>query len=108
MNNNYKIGKVEAIFAISIVMVNRIILNLPYSILENTGTGSVLNLIYIGIIGLALVLIINKLFKAFPSSDIIDLAEFSGGNIFKIIISIFFICLLWHKKFAMSIKYYLY
>ena len=63
MNNNYKIGKVEAIFAISIVMVNRIIFNLPYSILENTGTGSVLYLIYIGIIGLALVLIINKLFK---------------------------------------------
>ena len=48
MNNNYKIGNVEAIFAISIIMVNRIILNLPYSILENTGTGSLLNLIYIG------------------------------------------------------------
>ncbi len=105
MNNNYKIGKVEAIFAISIVMVNRIILNLPYSILENTGTGSVLNLIYIGIIGLALVLIINKLFKAFPSSDIIDLAEFSGGNIFKIIISIFFICLLFLTLFSTVIDF---
>lgn len=38
MNSNYKIGKLEAIFAISIIMVNRIILNLPYSILEQTGT----------------------------------------------------------------------
>lgn len=38
MNSNYKIGKFEAIFAISIIMVNRIILNLPYSILEQTGT----------------------------------------------------------------------
>lgn len=78
MNNNYKIGNVEAIFAISIIMVNRIILNLPYSILENTGTGSIINLIYIGAIGLLLVFLINKLFKAFPNSDIIDLAEYSG------------------------------
>lgn len=105
MNTNYKIGKVEAIFAISIVMVNRIILNLPYSILENTSTGSVLNLIYVGAIGLVLVLLINKMFKAFPSSDIIDLAEFSGGRIFKTIISIFFICLLFLTLFSTVIDF---
>lgn len=80
MNNNYKIGKVEAIFAISIIMVNRIILNLPYSILENTGTGSIINLLYVGTIGLFFVLLINKLFKAFPNSDIIDLAEFARSE----------------------------
>lgn len=105
MNNNYKIGKTEAIFAISIVMVNRIILNLPYSILENTGTGSVINLIYVGIIGLIFVLLINKLFKAFPNSDIVDLAEFSGGNIFKIIIGIFFVCLLFLTLFSTVIDF---
>ena len=81
-------------------MVNRIILNLPYSILENTGTGSVINLIYIGIIGLLFVLLINKMFKAFPSSDIVDLAEFCGGNIFKTIIGIFFVCLLFLTLFS--------
>lgn len=93
MNNNYKLGKVEAIFAISIIMVNRIIMNLPYSILESTGTGSIINLIYIGIIGLIIVLLVNKLFKVFSNSDIIDISEYLGGKVFKIIISLIFIYL---------------
>ena len=37
MENN-KITKIEAIFLILIVMLNRIILNLPYSIIEITKT----------------------------------------------------------------------
>lgn len=93
MDNNYKLGKIEAVFAISIIMVNRIILNLPYAILENTGTGSIINLIYIGFIGFLIVLIVNKLFKFFPNSDIIDISEYLGGKFLKIIVSIIFIAL---------------
>ena len=86
MENN-KITKVEAIFLILIVMVNRIILNLPFSIIQVTKTGSPINLIYIGIIGLFIVILINKLFQKFPSSDILDISEYLGGNIFKILIA---------------------
>ena len=86
MENN-KITKVEAIFLILIVMVNRIILNLPFSIIQVTKTGSPINLIYIGIIGFFIVIIINKLFEKFPSSDILDVSEYLGGNIFKNIIA---------------------
>ena len=85
---NSKITKVEAIFLILIVMVNRIILNLPFSIIQVTKTGSTVNLIYIGIIGLIIVILINKLFEKFPSSDILDISEYLGGKIFKIIMSI--------------------
>lgn len=86
MENN-KITKIEAIFLILIVMLNRIILNLPYSIIEVTKTGTPIGLIYIGIIGFLIVIIINKLFKKFPSSDILDVSEYLGGKIFKIIIA---------------------
>lgn len=87
MENN-KITKVEAIFLILIVMVNRIILNLPFSIIQVTKSGSPLNLIYIGVIGLLIVILMNKLFEKFPSSDILDIAEYLGGKILKIIIAL--------------------
>lgn len=93
MENN-KITKVEAIFLILIVMVNRIILNLPFSIIEVTKSGSPINLIYIGIIGLFIVIIINNLLKKFPSSDIVDVSEYLGGNFLKIFISIVYIAFL--------------
>ena len=91
METNFKIGKIEAICAICIIMVNRIILNLPYSIVKNTGVGSPLNLIYLGFLGLLFILIINKLFEKFPNSDIIDLSEYLGGKSLKLIVSIIFI-----------------
>lgn len=85
---NSKISKVEAIFLILIVMVNRIILNLPFSIIEVTKTGSPINLIYIGVIGLIIVIIMNKLFEKFPSSDILDVSEYLGGKVFSIFIGL--------------------
>lgn len=99
MENNFKIGKVEAICAVCIIMVNRIILNLPYSILQTTGSGSLINLIYIGIIGLGFVILINKLYKSFPNSDIIDLAEFCGGKVLKTLVGIFFLCFFFFTSF---------
>lgn len=91
MNTNFKIEKVEAICAICIIMVNRIILNLPYAIIKNTKTGSPLNLIYIGLVGLLFIILLNKLFKKFPNSDIIDLSEYLGKKPLKIVVSIIFI-----------------
>ena len=99
MESNFKIGKAEAICAVCIIMVNRIILNLPYSILNSTKSGSLINLIYIGIIGLFFVCILNKLFKKFPISDIIDLAEFCGGKFLKTAVGLFFLCFFFFTLF---------
>lgn len=91
MSNNYKLQKYEAICLILIVMVNKLILNVPYYVIDLVGTGAVINLIYIGILGLIFVLCLNYLFQKFPCSDIIDIAEFVGGKILKIIMGIIFI-----------------
>lgn len=90
MSNNYKMQKYEAICFILIVMVNKLVLNVPYYMIDLVGTGSVINLIYIGIIGLIFVLCLNYLFQRFPNSDIIDISEFLGGKFFKIIMGIIF------------------
>ena len=91
LTNNYKMQKLEAIYFILIIMVNKLILNIPYYVTNQVGTGAIINLIYIGIIGLIFVLILNFLFERFPNSDIIDISEFLGGKILKTIIGIIFI-----------------
>lgn len=91
MLNNYKMQKYEAICLILIVMVNKLILNVPYYVIDLVGTGGVINLIYIGVIGLIFVLCLNYLFQKFPNSDIIDISEFLGGKVFKVIMGVAFI-----------------
>ena len=61
MSNNYKLQKYEAICLILIVMVNKLILNMPYYIIDLVGTGAVINLIYIGVLGLIFVLCLKPL-----------------------------------------------
>lgn len=90
-NNNYKMQKYEAICLILMVMVSKLILNIPYYIIDMVGTGAVINMIYIGIMGLIFILILNYLFQKFPNSDIIDVSEYLGGKVLKIIVSIIFI-----------------
>lgn len=91
MENNYKLNKIEAISIILIVMINKLILNIPYYIVELVGSGAIINLLYISIIDFILLLIIIKLFKNFEAADILDLSEFVGGKIFKNIIG--FLCI---------------
>ncbi len=91
MQNSYKMQKYEAVCLILIVMINKLILNVPYYIIDLVGTGAVVNLIYIGIIGLIFVLFLNLLFQKFPNSDIIDISEFLGGKILKVLMGIIFI-----------------
>ena len=91
MSNNYKMQKYEAICLILIIMINKLILNVPYWIIELVSTGAVINLIYIGILGLIFVLLLNYLFQKFPNSDIIDISEFLGGKFLKSITGIIFI-----------------
>ena len=92
MTTNYKLQKYEAICLILIVMVNKLIFNVPYYIIDLVGTGSIVNLLYIGILGLVFVFILNILFKNFPNSDILDISEFLGGKPLKIIICTILVC----------------
>jgi hypothetical protein len=81
----------EAISLISLIAITQIILGFPEYILNTTSSGSITNLIFLGLIIFIICFILKKIFKEFPNSDIIDISEFVGGNILKFIISIFLI-----------------
>ena len=85
------LSKIEAISIIVIITITQIILNIPEYLINLTGTGTIVNIIYIAIIGLIFCLIIYNLLKNFHNFDIIDIAEFLGGNFLKFILSAIFI-----------------
>ena len=89
MESNFKkLTSIEAIFLMVIVTINRIILNVPQKILSSCGSSSILNIFYVSIIAIIFTLIIVYLFKHFSNSDIIDVSEYVGGKILRIIIGL--------------------
>ena len=89
--NLSKLGSLEAIAFIIIVMLNNIVLNLPKGILSQCGSSSIINIIYISIIGFIFLSIVLKLFNKFKGYDILDISEFLAGKWFKVIVGILFI-----------------
>lgn len=93
MNRIIKIGTLEAIGFMIVVMINRIILNTPKEIINSTGTSAWVNVIVVSIVAIIFVLIICRLYKNFAGQDIIDISKYLGGNVLKIITSIIFFSL---------------
>lgn len=93
MKNNYKLTNLEAVFLIILVMINKLILNIPYYIVNLTGSGSIVNILYIGLIDFIAVLIIVKLLNKFDNADILDVSEFLAGKKLKNIVGILSILL---------------
>ena len=91
MTESYKIGSIEAIFLVLTITVNHIITNLPKALIAQTGTATLLNIVFLTIIVLGIVFLISKLLRHFPNQDIVDIAEFLGGKVLKNIIGILFI-----------------
>lgn len=94
--NNEKLNTIEATFLVVIVTLTHIILNLPNTILRQSGSASIINVVYVSVLTLIFFLILNKLFSPFPGKDIIDVSEYVGGKPLKIITnviySIYLIC----------------
>ena len=88
INSTYKLQKIEAISLIIIIMMNKLVLNIPYLVISSVGTGIIVNIIYIGIIDFIFSLLLVKLFEKFQNADIIDISEILGGKILKWIIGI--------------------
>ena len=78
-----KINLIESIALILILTINRISMNSLQSILLFCGSSSILNVIFVSIITLFLIVVIIRLFKKFPNSDIIDICEVTGGKFLK-------------------------
>ena len=88
--NYSKIGTIEGICLIVIIIFNHIVLNLPQSITDSCGSSSVLNVLYISFFMFLLVLLIIRLFKNFQTQDILDIAEYLGGKFLKYAVGITF------------------
>jgi len=88
MRDSYKLETLEAVCIVIIAMINKLILNVPYYIVELTGTGSIINIIYIGIIDFIFLLIIIKIIDKFQNVDILDISEFLCGKKLKTVIGI--------------------
>lgn len=91
MNALQKINKLEAISLIIMVTINQIIFNLPNHMINNVGSSTWLNIIVVSIIAILFCLLICKLFKSFPSQDIIDISEYLGNKVLKLIIGILYL-----------------
>lgn len=87
----YKIGKIEAISLIVLIMLNHLVLNLPKVFFNTAGSAAWLNAIYVFLLMLVFLFIILKLFKNFKGMDILDISKFVGGNKLQLIIGILFI-----------------
>ncbi len=105
MKNNYKLGNIEVISFILLVMINKLILNVPYYIVNLTGSGSIVNIIYIGIIDFIFLLIIIKLLNKFENLDLLDISEFLAGKKLKVIVGILSILLFMLVSFITLIDF---
>lgn len=83
-----KLGTIETIAILSIIMANKIILNLPQIIISSTGSSAWLNTIYIIFLALIFVLIVTKLLQSFNRKDILDISQYLGGKALQYIIGI--------------------
>lgn len=89
---NTKIGNKEAIALLVTITFNQIILNITKSIIDFTESSSLLNLLYVSIITIIFTCIICYFLNKFPTSDIIDISKYLGGNALKWIIGLLYIC----------------
>ena len=87
----HKIGTIEAIALICIVIANHIIINIPETIIESTGSSAWVNVIFVSIFAIIFVLLICKLFNKFSGKDILDISTYIGGRWIKTIIGIAYI-----------------
>lgn len=92
--NNEKIGYLEAISIVTLVIMNKVILILPQEIISLAGSSAWLNALYVSIIAIFFAWLISSLFKNFQGFDILDVSEFLGGNKLKIIIGLLYVFLL--------------
>lgn len=90
-----KMGIMQASSVIITVMISHIILNMPNHLISNTGSSTILNLVYVFAISVFVFYLASKVFDLFPKKDFIDICEYTGGkwlkNLFSIAICIYFL-----------------
>ena len=89
--SKYKIGTVEAIMLVLTILTPYAVISLPRTLINELKSGIVLNIVFVTILVIFITLFICKIFKNFPGFDLLDIANYLGGNWFKNIIGTIFI-----------------
>lgn len=88
-NDTVVFGKWEAMMIMLNLTTTHILLNFPRNMVEAGGTAGWMISVYATVIVLLLFYIITKLYEKFEGKDILDISEYMGGNIARIIVGSF-------------------
>lgn len=91
MGSNAKLGTLEAMSIILIVPLAQLLVTMPKIILQDQGSSSIINIIYITLIALFLTFIITLLYKNFKGMDILDISNYLFGKPFQFIVGLIYI-----------------
>lgn len=91
MEKNKKINTISAIMLTLSIVVSYITSSIPRTLINETKSSTLLNIIYTTTIVLFIILLFCRLIKKFPGLDLLDISEYLGGNIFKNIVGSLFI-----------------
>lgn len=86
-----KIKTKEAIMLIVSIVVSHTIVTLPATIIKDSKSAAILNIVYVSILALLVAYLIYCLFKKFQGQDIIDISTYLGGPFLKNVIGAIFI-----------------
>ena len=105
MDRIERIGNFEAIALLITLVANNIIFNIPTIVLQTAGSGAWINIIYLSVISIIFIIIVYRLFKSFVDKDILDVSEFLGGKVLKVIVAVLY--LIYFIVFsALSLRYF--
>ncbi|NLC68602.1 MAG: GerAB/ArcD/ProY family transporter [Clostridiaceae bacterium] len=86
MGDKVVFGKWETINMIVLIMCNQVFLSMQRIIAEIAGSAGWVFITYVAILAFLIFWLIIRLYKNYEGMDIIDLAEYAGGRVGKIII----------------------
>ncbi|MCX7710868.1 MAG: spore germination protein [Clostridia bacterium] len=94
MQEKIKFGSWEAICLLVAMMGTKVILNYPRVAAELAGTAGWIQTLYIVLLATVAFFFIAKLYSRFEGKDLIDISQYLGGSILRIIIGVFVIAFL--------------
>lgn len=89
--NSYRLRIIESICIALTILISSITLSVPNTLINITGSSTLLNVVYVAFLTFIFFFIMCKLFAHFPGCNIIDISEFLGGKVLKFIYGLLFI-----------------
>lgn len=89
---NQKLENIEAIAFLVILSINGILLSVSQFLVQCCDSSSLINAVYVTIVGLFITFILCLLYKKFVGKNLLDISQFLGGRVLKFIVGICFVC----------------